>query len=120
LNELLTLRMIATHFLTSLRRQVAIKRLPAASTENKARLSRFEREAIFNGLTSVVERALGTSSLNCPPTTLNLFEPSPNLLTGNALGRQTRRYFQGSRDRRASKTFLMNLPIAGTTLAPIC
>lgn len=55
---------------TSLRRQVAIKLLPAAFTENKARLSRFEREAY------------AASSLN-----------HPNILTIHEIGHQDGSHF---------------------------
>jgi serine/threonine protein kinase len=57
-------------FDTSLRRQVAIKLLPAAFTENKARLSRFEREAY------------AASSLN-----------HPNILTIYEIGQQDGSHF---------------------------
>jgi serine/threonine protein kinase len=57
-------------FDTSLRRQVAIKLLPAAFTENKNRLSRFEREAY------------AASSLN-----------HPNILTIYEIGQQDGRHF---------------------------
>lgn len=57
-------------FDTSLRRQVAIKLLPAAFTENKARLSRFEREAY------------SASSLN-----------HPNIMTIHEIGMQDGSHF---------------------------
>jgi serine/threonine-protein kinase len=57
-------------FDTSLRRQVAIKLLPAAFTENKARLSRFEREAY------------SASSLN-----------HPNIMTIHEIGMQGGSHF---------------------------
>src|SRR5437773_2253832 len=55
---------------TSLRRQVAIKLLPAEFTDNKARLSRFEREAY------------AASSLN-----------HPNILTIHEIGEQDGHHF---------------------------
>lgn len=57
-------------FDTSLRRQIAIKLLPAAFTEHKARLSRFEREAY------------AASSLN-----------HPNILTIHEIGQQDGSHF---------------------------
>src|SRR6266516_201626 len=55
---------------SSLRRQVAVKLLPAEFTENKARLSRFEREAY------------AASSLN-----------HPNILTIHEIGEQDGHHF---------------------------
>src|SRR5262245_34285822 len=55
---------------TSLRRQVAIKLLPAEFTQNKVRLARFEREAY------------AASGLN-----------HPNILTIHEIGKQERHHF---------------------------